>query len=57
MRSWSETVFRTALLNREDKEANMIIDKFYKLYEEEVSRNPEDHSMDYVHILMEIEKI
>jgi len=57
MRSWSETVFRTALLNREDKEANMIIDKFYKLYEEEISSNPYDHSMDYVHILMDIEKI
>ena len=57
MRSWSETVFKNALINRTAKEVNEIVDKFYDLYIDEVSNNPEGHSMDYVHVIMDIEKI
>ncbi len=56
-RSWSETVFRTSLLGREPDEITQIIDSFYKSYEDEVASDPEGHAMDYVHILMEIEKV
>ena len=56
MRSWSETVFRNALTNRSDNEINEIVDKFYNLYIDEVSNDPEGHAMDYVHVIMDIEK-
>jgi len=57
MRSWSETVFKNALIDRSETEANQIVDKFYNLYIDEVSKNPEGHAMDYVHVIMDIEKI
>ena len=56
-RSWSETVFRSALKNRSCLEKDQIIESFYNNYENEVSNNPSEHSMDYVHIVMEIERI
>jgi len=56
-RSWSETVFRSALKGRHAKEIDGIIDSFYKSYEDEVACNPIDHSMDYVHIVMDIERL
>ena len=57
MRSWSETVFRTALKDRNEEEVNIIVDKFYKSYQDEIEINPKGHGMDYIHIIMEIEKI
>ena len=57
MRSWSETVFKNALIDRTEKDINEIVDKFYNLYIDEVSKNPEGHAMDYVHVIMDIEKI
>jgi len=57
LRSWSETVFKTALIGRDDKEINNIVDQFYNLYQHEVESNPEGHAMDYIHIIMDIEKI
>ena len=57
MRSWSETVFKNALIDRNENEINQIVDKFYDLYIEEVSNNPEGHAMDYVHVIIDIEKI
>ena len=57
MRSWSETVFKNALINRDENEINEIVDKFYKLYIEDVSKDPNNHAMDYVHVIMDIEKI
>ena len=57
MRSWSETVFRNALINRTEEEINDIVDKFYNLYIEEVSKDPEGHAMDYVHVIMDVEKV
>ena len=57
MRSWSETVFKNALIDRNENEKSKIIDKFYDLYIEEVSNDPEGHAMDYVHVIMDIEKI
>ncbi len=57
MRSWSETVFRTALEGRPEDDVNIIIDQFYRSYELEVATNPNGHAMDYVHIILEIEKV
>ena len=56
-RSWSETVFRSALKKRNHAEKDKIIESFYKSYENEVANSPGEHSMDYVHIVMEIERI
>lgn len=56
MRSWSETVFRTALAGRQPAEIDEITDRFYADYQAEIAQNPDGHAMDYVHIIMEIEK-
>jgi len=56
MRSWSETVFKTALQNRNDLEINKIVDDFYSSYQDEVAGDPSGHAMDYIHIVMDIEK-
>ena len=56
MRSWSETVFKTALKGRDNSEINNIVDGFYQSYAEEVAKDPEGHAMDYVHIILDIEK-
>ena len=56
-RSWSETVFRTALAERDENESNAIINSFYENYRAEVEKDPDGHAMDYIHIIMEIEKI
>jgi hypothetical protein len=56
MRSWSETVFKTALIGRESSEIDAIIDEFYQAYSDEVVANPDGHAMDYVHIVLDIEK-
>ena len=57
MRSWSETVFKNALINRSANEVNEIVDHFYNLYIDDVSKDPQGHAMDYVHVIMDIEKI
>ena len=56
MRSWSETVFKTALKERESSEINKIVDEFYQAYTNEIAARPEGHAMDYVHIILDIEK-
>ena len=56
MRSWSETVFRTALDGRPDAERQALVDAFYGAYEAQVAADPDGHAMDYIHILMAIEK-
>ncbi len=56
MRSWSETVFKTALKGRDSSEINKIVDDFYQAYSDEVAADPEGHAMDYVHIILDIEK-
>ena len=57
MRSWSETVFQNALIDRTEKEVTEIVNEFYNLYIDEVSNDPEGHAMDYVHVIMDIEKV
>ncbi len=57
IRSWSETIFRSALTGRTDPQIDNIIESFYTNYENEVAQNPSEHSMDYIHIVMEIERI
>jgi len=56
MRSWSETVFLSALSDRAPEEAQAIVNEFYQSYESEIAANPDGHAMDYVHIIMVIEK-
>jgi len=56
MRSWSETVFTTALDQRAPDEAMAIVDAFYQAYEDDVAANPDGHAMDYVHLVLDIEK-
>lgn len=56
LRSWSETVFSTALSDRPADEAAALVDRFYQAYEDEVAGNPDGHAMDYVHIVLDIEK-
>jgi len=56
MRSWSETVFRTAISDRSEVESLQIVDRFYEAYRDEVAANPTGHAMDYVHIILDIEK-
>ena len=57
MRSWSETVFRTALAGREAGDIDRIVDQFYGSYQAEVAADPAGHAMDYVHIILDIEKV
>ena len=57
LRSWSETVFKTALTGRKDDDIEKIVNKLYKSYHDEIAMNPEGHAMDYIHIIMDIEKI
>ena len=56
MRSWSETVFRTALEGRVEDDINQIVDRFYDAYRDEVAANPSGHAMDYIHIVLDIQK-
>ena len=56
LRSWSETVFSTALDARPPAEAAAIVDRFYQAYEDEVADDPTGHAMDYVHLVLDIEK-
>ncbi|XDZ71537.1 SAM-dependent methyltransferase [Alphaproteobacteria bacterium LSUCC0744] len=56
MRSWSETVFRTALEGRDEDDINQIVNRFYDAYRDDVAANPSGHAMDYVHIILDIEK-
>ena len=57
MRSWSETVFKTALEKRNSEEIENIVDQFYNSYLEEVASAPDGHAMDYIHVVMDIEKV
>ena len=43
--------------SREKKEIDEIANNFYSRYENEIKENPDGHAMDYIHIIMEIEKI
>ena len=56
LRSWSETVFSTALDQRPADEAAAIVDRFYQAYEDEVAAAPDGHAMDYIHLILDIEK-
>ena len=58
LRSWSETVFATALdPARPAEERAAIVDRFYQSYEDLVAANPDGHAMDYVHCYLAIEKV
>ena len=34
LRSWSETVFKTALIGRKEDDIDKIVNKFYKSYQD-----------------------
>ncbi|MGI9478647.1 MAG: SAM-dependent methyltransferase [Hyphomicrobiaceae bacterium] len=58
LRSWSETVFATALDNaRPADERAAIVSEFYQNYEDLVADNPDGHAMDYIHCYLAIEKV
>jgi hypothetical protein len=58
LRSWSETVFATALdRGRPADERAAIVDDFFQRYEDRVATNPDGHAMDYVHCYLAIEKV
>ena len=58
LRSWSETVFATALdTARPEDERATLVDLFYQRYEDRVAADPIGHAMDYVHCYLAIEKI
>lgn len=58
LRSWSETVFATALdPSRPAEERQSIVDAFYQRYEDLVAADPDGHAMDYVHCYLAIEKV
>lgn len=56
LRSWSETVYLTALDARPPLEAQALVDAFYKRYEDHVAQDPTAHAMDYIHIAVVFEK-
>ncbi len=56
LRSWSETVFSTALDQRPADKVSEIVDRFYQAYENEVAAEPDSHAMDYIHLVLDIEK-
>ncbi len=57
LRSWSETVFATALdKSRPAAERARLVDQFYQRYENMVAKDPDGHAMDYVHCYIAIEK-
>lgn len=56
LRSWSETVFTTALDQRPREEAMAIVDDFYQAYEDDVANNPDGQAMDYVHLVIDVQK-
>jgi hypothetical protein len=56
LRSWSETVFKSALSDRPAEEALALVDRFYRAYEDEVAADPTGHAMDYVHVVLDVEK-
>ena len=50
-------VFPLALSDsRSPEEKANIVDEFFKRYENEVAKRPEDHGMDYVHAYIVIAK-
>ncbi len=58
LRSWSETVFATALdSSRPEDTRTALVDLFYQRYEDRVAADPTGHAMDYVHCYLAIEKI
>ncbi|MGI9481100.1 MAG: SAM-dependent methyltransferase [Hyphomicrobiales bacterium] len=58
LRSWSETVFATALSpSRSAEERASLVDEFYQRYEDRVAANPDGHAMDYIHCYLAIEKL
>lgn len=57
MRSWSETVFLTALDTRPPEQAQALVDAFYQRYEDHVAAAPAGHAMDYIHIIVVMEKV
>lgn len=57
LRSWSETVFATALeRSRPAGERAAIVDLFFQRYEDLVAQDPTGHAMDYIHCYLAIEK-
>ena len=58
LRSWSEAVFLSGLDDaRPLEQRHLIVDDFYKRYEDRVASDPDGHAMDYVHCYLAVRKI
>ncbi|XP_020619519.1 probable S-adenosylmethionine-dependent methyltransferase At5g37970 [Orbicella faveolata] len=56
-RTWSNATFLSGLSeHRSPDEKADIVDEFFKRYENQVVKHPEDHGMDYVHAFLVIAK-
>ncbi|KAJ7377997.1 hypothetical protein OS493_025313 [Desmophyllum pertusum] len=56
-RTWSNSTFTSGLSDsRSLEEKANIVDEFFKRYENQVAKRPEDNGMDYVHAYMIIAK-
>lgn len=56
-RIWSNATFLSGLSdNRSPEEKAGIVDEFFKRYENQVAKHPEDHGMDFVNAFMVIAK-
>jgi len=56
-RTWSNATFLSGLSeHRSPDEKADILDEFFKRYENQVVKHPEDHGMDYVHAFLVIAK-
>ncbi|MEM9693806.1 MAG: SAM-dependent methyltransferase [Myxococcota bacterium] len=54
VRSWSRHTFSTALAGHDRAEA--IVDELYARYQSRIEREPDRHSMDYVHNFLRVKK-
>ena len=57
---WQDLSFnpalRTALEGRGEDDVSQTVDRFYDSYRNDVAANPSGHAMDYIHIILDIEK-
>lgn len=58
MRTWSNSTFETALDSekRSDEERKSIVDLFFSRFEDAITADPDHYAMDYVHMVMAINK-
>jgi hypothetical protein len=57
LRTWSNSTFQNSLdESRSDKDRLDIVDKLFDRYRAFVERDPINHGLDYVHLILELKK-